>query len=188
MRGLPDTAGTLRGVRTLLKVRFGTHPSVGAVLEARAAEQPDAPALLFEDQRWSYAQFNAWVNRLAHALRGAGVKPGDIVALLMENHANTLACVAALAKLGAIPHAEQNCRRCARNRVRARKATRIAVGRRGRRGLRRTRVRVTDTAPCGVAARRAPARLERSGGTREKAAAGNRLRPARSTSSPASKS
>jgi acyl-CoA synthetase (AMP-forming)/AMP-acid ligase II len=59
-------------------------------------------ALLFEDTRWTYAEFNAWANRLSHTFRHAGVKRGGTVALLMENHANTLACVAALAKLGAI--------------------------------------------------------------------------------------
>jgi fatty-acyl-CoA synthase len=129
VRGLPDTAATLRGARTLLKVRLGTQPSVGAVLEAHAAERPDAAALLFEEQRWSYAELNAWVNRLAHALRGAGVRPGAIVALLMENHAGTLACVAALAKLGAIAGMlNSNLRGDAlRHSVRAMKATHLAV-------------------------------------------------------------
>ena len=102
VRGLPDSAGTARGLGTLLRLRLGSHPSVGAVIEDRAAQTPDAPALLFEDQRWTYAEFNAWANRLAHALRRAGVKPGQVVGLLMENHAATLACVAALAKLGAV--------------------------------------------------------------------------------------
>src|SRR5688572_26473699 len=101
LKSLPHTADTLRGVGTLLRVRLGTQPSVGAVLETHAELQPDATALLFEQQRWSYGQLNTWVNTLAHALRGAGVKPGQTVALLMENHAATLACVAALAKLGA---------------------------------------------------------------------------------------
>jgi acyl-CoA synthetase (AMP-forming)/AMP-acid ligase II len=102
VRGIPDSATTARGVRTLLKVRFGRHEPVGAVLEARAAEQPDAIALRFDDQRWTYAQLNDWANRLAHVFARAGVKSRDVVALLMENHANTIACVAALAKLGAI--------------------------------------------------------------------------------------
>ena len=55
VRGLPDTVGTLRGLRTLLRVRFGTQPSVGAVLEALAEQQPGAPALLFEERRWTLA-------------------------------------------------------------------------------------------------------------------------------------
>jgi acyl-CoA synthetase (AMP-forming)/AMP-acid ligase II len=102
IRGLPDTLGTLRGVRTLLKVRFGAALSVGAVLEANAERHAGDPALLFEDRRWSWAEYNAAANRFAHVLRGAGVKAGETVGLLMENHADVLICVAALAKLGAI--------------------------------------------------------------------------------------
>ena len=102
VRGIPDSAITARGVRTLLKVRFGRHAPVGAVLEARAVEHPDAIALRFEGERWTYAQLNAWANRLAHVFAQAGARPGEVVGLLMENHANTIACVAALAKLGAI--------------------------------------------------------------------------------------
>lgn len=101
-QALPDALGALRGVGTLLKVRLGAPLSLGAVLEARAASHPDDPALRFDGQRWSYAEFNAWVNRTAHALARAGVKPGQVVGLLMENHPAQLACVAALAKLGAI--------------------------------------------------------------------------------------
>jgi non-ribosomal peptide synthetase component F len=102
LAGLPDTLGTLRGVGTLLRVRFGHSLSLGAVLEANAEAHAGQPALLSGDRRWTWAEFNAWANRLAHALRRAGVKRGDTVALLMENHAAGLACVAALAKLGAV--------------------------------------------------------------------------------------
>lgn len=102
IQSLPRTLGTLRGLGTLLKVRLGTAFSVGSVLEANAAAHPEAPALLFEGERWSYAELNAWANRLAHVLRGAGVTRGETVGLLMENHAAGIACVAALAKLGAV--------------------------------------------------------------------------------------
>ena len=100
--GLPDIAGTLRGAATLIKVRLGRAMSVGSVLEANAAANPDALALCFEDRKWTYGEFNAWANRIAHTLRRDGVKPGDTVALLMDNHAAALACVAAIAKLGGI--------------------------------------------------------------------------------------
>lgn len=102
IQSLPRTLGTLRGLGTLLKVRLGAAFSVGSVLEANAAAHPEAPALLFEGERWSYAELNAWANRLAHVLRGAGVTRGETVGLLMENHAAGIACVAALAKLGAV--------------------------------------------------------------------------------------
>lgn len=100
--GLPDALATMRGVGTLLKVRLGAALSVGAVLEANARTHADQPALLSGEQRWTYAELNAWANRLAHTLRKAGVARGDTVGLLMENHAAGLACVAALAKLGAV--------------------------------------------------------------------------------------
>jgi acyl-CoA synthetase (AMP-forming)/AMP-acid ligase II len=129
LAGLPDTLGTLRGVSTLLKVRLGAALSVGAILEQRAASHGGDPALLFEERRWTYAEFNAWVNRLAHTLRRAGVKPRETVALLMENHAATLACVAAIAKLGAIAGMlNPNLRGDAlRHSVRAMKASRLVV-------------------------------------------------------------
>lgn len=129
LAGLPDTLGTLRGVGTLLKVRLGASLSVGAMVERNADAHPEHPALLFEERRWTYAEFNAWANRLAHALRRAGVAAGDTVALLMENHAGTLACVAALAKLGAVAGMlNPNLRgEALRHSVRAMKATRLAV-------------------------------------------------------------
>jgi acyl-CoA synthetase (AMP-forming)/AMP-acid ligase II len=129
VRGLPHAATTARGVGTLLKLRLGRHPSVGAVLEARAAEHPDAMALRFDDQRWTYAQLNAWANRLAHVFAQSGVRSRDVVALLMENHANAIACVAALAKLGAIAGMlNPNLRgEALRHSVRAMSATRLVV-------------------------------------------------------------
>ena len=102
LRSLPEAPSALSGLVTLAKVQLGRPLSVGAVLEQRTQSHPDVEALLFEDQHWTYRQFNAWVNRLAHALAKAGVRRGDTVCLLMENHANGLALVAALAKLGAV--------------------------------------------------------------------------------------
>ncbi len=102
IKSLPDTPTALSGLATLLKVQFGRTLSVGAVLEQRASSHADNAALLFESQRWTWRQFNTWVNRHAHALSKAGVVRGDTVCLLMENHAAGLALVAATAKLGAV--------------------------------------------------------------------------------------
>lgn len=99
---LPGTPEIVRGVGTLLRARFSDTLSVGAVIEQRARTAPTATALLFEDRRWTHAEFNAWANRLAATFRNSGVRSGTTVAILAENHANVLACVAALAKLGAI--------------------------------------------------------------------------------------
>src|SRR3546814_14111593 len=56
----------------------------------------------FEAQTWTYAEFNAWANRIAYALSARGVERGDAVALLFENRPEALACALAIVKLGAI--------------------------------------------------------------------------------------
>ncbi|PWE32322.1 acyl-CoA synthetase [Maritimibacter sp. 55A14] len=53
---------------------------------ARAADVfPDRPALVYGSRRSSYAEYHARVSRLASALTGMGVKPGDVVATLLPN-------------------------------------------------------------------------------------------------------
>ncbi|NAQ17969.1 syringopeptin non-ribosomal peptide synthetase SypC, partial [Pseudomonas syringae] len=52
--------------------------------EARAAEQPDAVALVFEEQILSYGELNARANQVAHRLLALGVRPDDRVAICVE--------------------------------------------------------------------------------------------------------
>ncbi|WP_240334933.1 AMP-binding protein, partial [Pseudomonas syringae] len=52
--------------------------------EARAAERPDAVALMFEAQTLSYGQLNARANQVAHRLLALGVRPDDRVAICVE--------------------------------------------------------------------------------------------------------
>jgi fatty-acyl-CoA synthase len=76
--------------------------SIGKLLEQQAQAQPERDCLLFEGQVWNYRDFNAWANRIADVLRRHGVRPGDTVGVLFENRPELLACVTALAKIGAI--------------------------------------------------------------------------------------
>lgn len=101
LKGLPDMPLVLRGLWNLATVKPATALSVGLVLERHAARTPQATALVFEGRQWTYHAFNAWANRIAASLSAAGVQPGDSVGILMENRAETLACVAAVVKLGA---------------------------------------------------------------------------------------
>lgn len=101
--GLAPTA--LRALRATLKVyTLGADhlESIGSVLEDQAGRRPERDCLLFEGRRWSYRDFNAWANRIADVLQRQGVRGGDRVALLFDNDPALLACVAALAKLGAV--------------------------------------------------------------------------------------
>jgi len=76
--------------------------SLGWALERAARLYPDAPALLEGQRRLSYALFNGWANRLARAFQAEGVKHGSVVAVMLENRAELLVTLAALAKLGAV--------------------------------------------------------------------------------------
>ena len=67
----------------------------------------DTEAIVFrgEDQvesRWTHEQLHQSVSRLASALRGLGVKPGDRVAGYMPNLPETIAAALATASLGAV--------------------------------------------------------------------------------------
>lgn len=76
--------------------------SLGWALERAARLYPDAPALLEGQRRLSYALFNGWANRLARAFQAEGVKHASVVAVMLENRAELLVTLAALAKLGAV--------------------------------------------------------------------------------------
>ncbi len=76
--------------------------SLGWALERAARLYPDSPALIDERRRLSYALFNGWANRLARAFQAEGVQHGSVVAVMLENRAELMVVLAALAKLGAI--------------------------------------------------------------------------------------
>lgn len=66
-----------------------------------AATKPDDEAIDFLDRKWTWAQWNDRVRRLAGALRAFGVKRGDVVAFLDKNHPACVELTIAAASLGA---------------------------------------------------------------------------------------
>jgi len=59
-------------------------------------------ALVFKDQRWTWEEFSAAVDRAAKALIALGVEPGEKVALWMNNKPEWLFLMYAVAKVGAV--------------------------------------------------------------------------------------
>ncbi|MCF2135558.1 non-ribosomal peptide synthetase, partial [Mycetohabitans sp. B3] len=57
---------------------------VHQLFEAQVERTPEATALVFENQTFSYAQLNSQANRLAHQLIELGVKPDARVAICVE--------------------------------------------------------------------------------------------------------
>lgn len=78
------------------------NQGVGSWPFRRARQTPDATAIVFGDRRFSYRDLAERVTRLAHALRGLGVAPGDRVALLSTNHPAYLESLFAAGLLGAV--------------------------------------------------------------------------------------
>jgi len=75
--------------------------SIGRYLEANALRYAENKALIFEEQSWTYREYNEEVNRLANHLISLGIKKGDVFVVLMQNRPEMLFCLGAAAKIGA---------------------------------------------------------------------------------------
>lgn len=71
-------------------------------LTHHATYRPHHLAIVFEEQRLSFAELNHSVNRLCHALQQAGVKKGDKVATFLPNSFELYELYWATAKMGAV--------------------------------------------------------------------------------------
>ncbi|MBX9399679.1 non-ribosomal peptide synthase/polyketide synthase [Lysobacter sp. BMK333-48F3] len=72
-----------------------------AGFERQVRLQPQAPAVLCGEERWSYQTLNRHANRIAHGLLAEGVRAGDRVGILLERGPWMLAAVLAVVKAGA---------------------------------------------------------------------------------------
>jgi acyl-CoA synthetase (AMP-forming)/AMP-acid ligase II len=82
----------------------GQFNNLRDLLEQRASEAPDKTFLFSEadGRRFSYAEFDAAVDRTAALLDSHGVHKGDVVSLLMPNSAEYIIAYFACWKLGAL--------------------------------------------------------------------------------------
>lgn len=106
---LGQVPGLIAGLPGMIKgLRLGNPPKkevtvgLGWCVEEAARKNPNGDAIVFEDRTISYAEFNAWANRIANLLVSRGIKKGDTVAVMIENRPELMVTVTALAKIGAI--------------------------------------------------------------------------------------
>jgi O-succinylbenzoic acid--CoA ligase len=71
-------------------------------LAARAQASPEATALIVGNQQWSYAELNQLVRHTVVHLAASGIRPGEIVAVLLRNSLEYVCLIHGLARLGAI--------------------------------------------------------------------------------------
>ena len=76
--------------------------STEVLLDQTAAKYGDKTAIYFEDQRISYKQLQATVNRVANGLKKLGVGEGDRVMMRMPNVPAAIVCNFAIIKIGAV--------------------------------------------------------------------------------------
>ncbi|MCA1833409.1 MAG: AMP-binding protein [Actinomycetota bacterium] len=70
-------------------------------IAAHAQSRPDQTAIVAGDRRVTYAELDARANQVAHAMRNAGIVPGDRVALAMRNRPEFFEAAAGAARAGA---------------------------------------------------------------------------------------
>ncbi|WP_432277394.1 amino acid adenylation domain-containing protein [Kitasatospora brasiliensis] len=71
------------------------------LFERAVDAHPDRPAVSDPDRTLSYAELDRRANRLAHALRARGARPGDRIGMLLERTADVLVTVLGVLKTGA---------------------------------------------------------------------------------------
>lgn len=93
-------------LRKLLKMAEDIQPdspaTVADELEASVDRFTHKPAIIFEGQTLSYAELDRRANQVAHWALGQGYRPGETIALVMENHPDFVAIWFGLAKIGVV--------------------------------------------------------------------------------------
>jgi fatty-acyl-CoA synthase len=79
-----------------------TQHTLGDLVRRTAKRFPDKTAIVCGNVRWTYAQFDALCNRLAHGLVSCDIVAGDRVAILSRNSHAFAALRFALARIGAV--------------------------------------------------------------------------------------
>ena len=91
-----------RGYALIGGYRRDQHYGVADLLEARSADAAERAFVIFEGRTVSFAEMNELANRVAHAALSAGLKSGDVVALMMENRPEFPMVWLGLAKVGIV--------------------------------------------------------------------------------------
>jgi len=75
---------------------------VGTLIQERAQSHADRVFLFFEDQKITWGQIDRMSNQFAQGLNALGIKKGDKVVLMMQNHPDFLYAWFGATKLGAV--------------------------------------------------------------------------------------
>ncbi len=82
------------------KADFPSDKCIHQLFEEQVEKNPDAVAVIFEDQQLTYGELNARANQLAHHLRSLGVKPDTLVAICAERSLEMVVGLLGILKAG----------------------------------------------------------------------------------------
>lgn len=85
-----------------MKSAYSSPATLTELLGARVARHPDKLALMFNDDSWTYAEFQHEANRAAAAFLRIGVQKGERIAFLLPNCAEFLFATFATTRIGAV--------------------------------------------------------------------------------------
>src|SRR2546423_11423643 len=85
---------------TLGVLEFAPDACVSEILAARAADTPDAVAVVLGDQELSYRELDERANQLGRHLRDLGVGPDAVVGLYLERGVDMIVGLLAILKAG----------------------------------------------------------------------------------------
>jgi fatty-acyl-CoA synthase len=92
--------GGLRMLARISRLKPGSGVNLADDLEGAVDRHAARVAILFEEERWTYADLESRANRYAAWALDQGLKPGATVALFMENRPDYLAIWFGMAKVG----------------------------------------------------------------------------------------
>ncbi|MGH8866318.1 MAG: non-ribosomal peptide synthetase, partial [Burkholderiales bacterium] len=81
-------------------VNYPQGAGVHQLFEHQEQVTPEAPALVFLDQRLSYAEMNQRANQLGHFLRARGVGPDSVVGVCLDRSVDMVVALHAVLKAG----------------------------------------------------------------------------------------
>ena len=101
-RDLTFAARVFSVLRLVKDLQPDSPVTIADDIEATVDGNPGKIAFVFEGEELTYAQFDARANRIAHWALEQGLKPGDAVALILENCPDFPAVWFGLAKVGVV--------------------------------------------------------------------------------------
>ena len=102
-RGKPSTAKIwLKAIERTARIEADPNRLFVDLIAAWAARQPDRPALLSDDETFSYGDFNERINRYARWAISQGLAKGDTVCLLLRGQPDYLAAWLGITQVGAV--------------------------------------------------------------------------------------